>query len=134
MTTPDQILIYDGDCGLCTWCVRWIERRWSGSPRPRAIAFQRLHIEVPSLVAPSVTQMEQSVWWIDGHRRDSGAHAVARTLLATSRVWRVIGYAMLTPPLTWIAQRVYSLIASNRRRFSNPNACSAPRTKTNEFQ
>lgn len=126
MTTPDQILIYDGDCAICTTCVRWIERRWNSSPRPRAIAYQRLHEEAPELVTPSVIQMEQSVWWLDGHRRDSGARAVARTLLATSGIWRVIGAALLTPPLSWGAQRGYQVVASNRHRLPGyRSACDA---------
>jgi len=79
--------------------------------------------------------MEQSVWWLDGHRRDSGSHAVARTLLATSGIWRIVGYALLTPALSWSAQRLYQFVATNRYRLpGNHNACHPPTVESDTSQ
>src|ERR1035437_347297 len=111
MTTPEQILIYDGDCGICTRSATWIERRWTMYPPPRIVPY------FPSLDLPSRTELQESVWWIDGRRRDAGSRAVAGALLATSSAWQLVGYALLVPPISWIAPPLYRVVARHRHRL-----------------
>ncbi len=124
MTTNDQILIFDGDCGFCTRCAEWIERRWTRTPLPRTVAAQEVSKELADLVAPSIEQMSESVWWIDGDHHDAGARAVANALIATSSPWRLVGFALASAPMSWIAEPIYRVVARHRHRFpGSTNAC-----------
>jgi predicted DCC family thiol-disulfide oxidoreductase YuxK len=125
MTPPEQILIYDGECGFCTSCVAWIQSRWNPGVAPRAIAWQRLSIDAPLLVTPDVEELARSVWWIDGDGQSSGSRALARALLAASRPWPLVGRLLLTPPVSWLAPPLYRLIA--RYRHHLPGATPACR-------
>ncbi|MDE3138854.1 MAG: DUF393 domain-containing protein [Acidobacteriota bacterium] len=116
------MLIFDGDCALCTRGARWLEERWR-SPVPIAIAAQRVHAQHPLLDIPSRRELDESLWWLEGSRRDAGAAAVARSLLATSWPWRALGLLLLTPPLSWVASPAYSLLARHRHRL--PGASDA---------
>ena len=78
----------------------------------------------PDLVTLTIPQMRTSVWWIDTTHRDAGARAIARSLLATSSPWRLVGHAMLSAPLSWIADPVYRVVARHRHRFpGSTEAC-----------
>ncbi|NNN08019.1 MAG: DUF393 domain-containing protein [Acidimicrobiaceae bacterium] len=123
MTTTEQILIFDGECGFCTACAQWIERRWTRTPIPRSIAWQSVEHELPDYSTPTPRQMSESVWWISGDQRDAGARAVARALLATSSPWRLVGRALLSAPLSWLAEPAYRVVARHRHRF--PGSTSA---------
>ena len=125
VTTPEQFLIYDGDCAFCTSSARWIERRWVRAPLPVAVPWQRVHLTWPALATPSVEQLRASVWWIEGPRHDAGARAIARALIATSSPWRLVGYAVLAPPLSWLAAPTYRVVARHRHRL--PGATPACR-------
>ena len=125
MTHTEQILIFDGECGFCTTCARWIERRWTHAPTPRAVAWQSVRQEWPDLATPSTLQMSQSVWWINDEHREAGARAIARALLATSSPWRLVGHALMSAPVAWVAEPLYRVAARHRHRF--PGATTACR-------
>lgn len=117
------ILVYDGDCGFCTTCVRFVERRLD--TQARIVAWQHA-----DLAAIGVTRAaaERAVQWVapDG-RVSSGAAAVGRLLIDSGWPWRVLGYSMLTPPLSWLAAVVYRLVAANRHRLPGGTAaCALP--------
>lgn len=123
MANAERLLIFDGDCGFCGACARWMERRWSRTPRPRAIAWQSLDREQPPFETPTLAQFSESVWWIDGERREAGSRAIAHALLAATRPWPLVGVALRTPPLSWAAAPLYRSVARHRHRF--PGATSA---------
>ena len=125
MTATEQILIFDGECGFCNVCAGWIERRWTCTPTPRIIPWQSIAREMPEFVAPTMPQMRESVWWIDDEHRDAGSRAIARALLATSPPWRLAGRALLSAPLSWLADPVYRVVARHRHRL--PGATSGCR-------
>jgi predicted DCC family thiol-disulfide oxidoreductase YuxK len=127
MTTTEQFLIFDGECGFCTACARWIERRWTSTPSPRVVAWQSVDHEVPGLVTPTSQQMRESVWWIEGDRPHAGSRAVAKALVATSSPWRLVGFALLRAPLSWFAEPVYRVVARHRHRL--PGSTSACRLR-----
>ena len=127
MTTPEQILIIDGECAVCRACARWIEARWTRPSPPVIVASQHVHDEFPRLATPSDTELRESLWWIEGDRREPGARAVARALIATSSPWRLVGAVVLMPPLSWLAAGVYRIIARHRHRLPGATAaCATP--------
>jgi predicted DCC family thiol-disulfide oxidoreductase YuxK len=125
MTTTEQILIFDGDCGFCTACARWIEHRWTRTPTPRIIPWQALANDWPDLATPTIPQMRESVWWIDGNHRRAGSRAIANALVATSSPWRLVGFALLSAPLSWFGEPAYRVVARHRHRL--PGSTSACR-------
>ena len=115
--STEQILIFDGECGFCTLCARWIARRWTSNPPPRALTWQSLERDWPEGTTPRVQQMRESVWWIEGDRHEAGSRAIADALLATSGPWRVLGSFILRPPVAWIAPRAYRFVARHRHQL-----------------
>jgi predicted DCC family thiol-disulfide oxidoreductase YuxK len=63
-------------------------------------------------------QAADAVQWVgvDGTVR-SGHEAIAATLSTAGRIWRIAGRIVLLPGISWIAARVYRLIAANRYRL-----------------
>ncbi len=126
MTTNEQFLIFDGECGFCTRCAGWIERRWTRIPAPQAISSHALGQEIANLATPSPQQMSESVWWISVDHRDAGARAVARALIATSSPWRLVGYAIINAPLSWVAEPIYRVVARHRHHLpGSTTTCGA---------
>lgn len=85
------------------------------------------------LALTGLTQAEAatSVWFVDmqngeAKRRYRGSDAVARALAARGGRWRIV-LLITFPPLSWIAQAVYSVIANNRHRLPGASpTCNAP--------
>ncbi len=124
MLTP-PLLVFDGDCGFCTACVRWIERRWPDGVA-RAIAWQDLPPETLGSTGLSETDVTEKAWWIDGARPRGGERAVAAALARCGGAWGVVGRCVDTIPVRWAARPVYALVA--RYRHLLPGATSACRT------
>ncbi len=106
------MLVYDGDCGFCTTCARFLERI---GPDAEIVAWQ-----LTDLAALGITeeQAADAVRWVrtDGTVR-SGHEAIADVLSSAGRVWRIIGRALLLPGISGLAARAYRLTADNRYRL-----------------
>ena len=120
------VLVFDGDCGMCTRSARFAARRLRTAPDAYDVdPSQRL--DLPSL---GLTQAEcdEALQWVaaDG-RVSSGQDAVARMMLA-SRLWaRPLGAALLLPGVNALAGVVYRRVARNRHRFPGGTpACEMP--------
>ena len=120
------VLVFDGDCGMCTRSARFAARRLRPAPDAYDVdPSQRL--DLPSL---GLTQAEcdEALQWVaaDG-RVSSGQDAVARMMLA-SRLWaRPLGAALLLPGVNALAGVVYRWVARNRHRFPGGTpACEMP--------
>ena len=74
------------------------------------------------------TQASDAVQWVetDGTVR-SGHEAIAMVLGTAGRAWRVAGRLMLLPGISWIAARVYRLVAANRSRLPGGTPACARR-------
>jgi predicted DCC family thiol-disulfide oxidoreductase YuxK len=106
------VLVYDGDCAFCTTCAGFLERI---GPDAEIVAWQ-----LTDLAELGITeeQANDAVQWveIDGTVR-SGHEAIAAVLNTAGRIWRVIGRIVLLPGISWMAARVYRLVADNRYRL-----------------
>ena len=119
----ETTLVFDGDCGFCTWSVdrtkKWIR------PRARILPWQRA-----DLVALGLTeeQCQLAVQFVsaDGDVR-SGGRAVAATLRDSPQPWPLLGRLAEVPGLAQLVDALYRLIAANRYRLpgSTP-ACALP--------
>jgi predicted DCC family thiol-disulfide oxidoreductase YuxK len=117
------VLVYDGDCGFCTTCVRVLERI---GPDAEIVAWQ-----LTDLAALGMTeeQAADAVQWvqIDGTVR-SGHEAIAAVLSTAGRIWRIVGRSLLLPGISSMAARAYRLVANNRYRLPGGTpACAVTR-------
>jgi predicted DCC family thiol-disulfide oxidoreductase YuxK len=117
------ILVFDGDCGFCTWSADWIHRRL---PAGVVVApWQRLDLAAHGLTEADVAT---AAYWIDvdgGLHR--GAAGVAGALGAVPGAWGRVGRLLARPPLSWLATGVYVLVARYRHRLPGATpACKLP--------
>jgi predicted DCC family thiol-disulfide oxidoreductase YuxK len=119
------VLVYDGDCGFCTTCARFLERI---GPDAEIVAWQ-----LTDLAALGITEERaaDAVQWVavDGTIR-SGHEAIAAVLCSAGRVWRLAGGTLRLPGVSWLAARAYRLIAANRYRLpgGTPACARTPRS------
>jgi predicted DCC family thiol-disulfide oxidoreductase YuxK len=106
------VLLYDGDCAFCTNCAHLLERM-----RPDA---EIVPWQFSDLADLGVTEEQavDAVQWVetDGTVR-SGHEAIAAVLKTAGPVWRIAGRVLLLPGISWIAAKVYVLVARNRYRL-----------------
>ena len=107
------VLLYDGDCGFCTTCVHILEKT---RPDAEIVAWQ-LATNLPELgvTAEQATDAVQLVQR-DGTVR-SGHEAIAAVLSTAGGIWRIVGHTILLPGITWVAAKLYRLVANNRYRL-----------------
>jgi predicted DCC family thiol-disulfide oxidoreductase YuxK len=134
MTSPDHVIvIFDGQCGVCTRTVAWLERRdrhhWL-----RPVACQTVHGVGRFGLTPR--DCLASVWAITpGGRKEAGAQAA--TLIASvllQRQWPVTLGRM--PGVRHVLALGYRTVARNRHRLpgmtpwcdSHPGQCIAHET------
>ena len=119
------VLVYDGDCGFCTTCARFLERI---GPDAEIVAWQ-----LTDLTELGVTEDEaaDAVQWVapDGTVR-SGHEAIAAVLSSAGRIWGIAGRLLVLPGVSWLASRAYRLTADNRYRLPGGTpACARPRAR-----
>jgi predicted DCC family thiol-disulfide oxidoreductase YuxK len=106
------VLVYDGDCAFCTSCARLLERI---GPEAEIVAWQLTDLAGLGLTEE---QAAAAVQWvsIDGTVH-SGHEAIAATLKSAGGIWKLTGSAILLPGVSWLAAKVYRLVANNRHRL-----------------
>ena len=112
----DNVVVYDGDCGICEWSASWIRRNVPD-------------VNVVSHIEYGLSHLS-SVWFVSRQGRREGALAVAAILqLSHRRLVRLVGTVIQLPLIRTVAAVVYALIARNRRRLSRLfrlRACAVP--------
>lgn len=106
------VLVYDGDCAFCASCVQVLERI---GPDAEIVAWQ-----LTDLAKLGITEEQavDAVQWvqIDGTVR-SGHEAIAGVLNSAGRIWKITGRMVLLPGISWMAAKIYRLVADNRYRL-----------------
>ena len=113
MTPGAPTLLFDGDCGFCTWSVIQI-RRWI-RPRVDIVAWQLTNIDALGVTTDECFEAIQFVEADGTH--SSGARAFAATLRRSPSPWPLAGIVMDLPGFAFIAYRAYKLIAANRYKL-----------------
>jgi predicted DCC family thiol-disulfide oxidoreductase YuxK len=120
---PRAALIFDGDCAFCT-------RSSEVARRLLPADCDVLPWQAYDLTAIGVTaeRAQHEVLWIG---RDGavagGARAVAQALRTASGAWAVLGVVLSVPPVSWLAQGAYRVVAANRYRLPGGTAaCRVP--------
>lgn len=117
----NPVLVYDGDCGVCTRAVRFAERHLAKDVD--IVAFQ--HADLDSL-ALTRKECEDAVQWVRPDGLTSRAHfAVGDLLRASAFPWWLLGGLIQIPPFSWVASIVYRLVATNRHRIPGGTPASA---------
>lgn len=119
MTRP--VLLYDGDCAFCTTCARVLE---GIGPDAEIVAWQFTDLDELGITEE---QAADAVQWveIDGTVR-SGHEAIAGVLNTAGWTWKIIGRMVMLPGISWMAAKVYRLVADNRHRLPGGTpACAA---------
>ncbi|WP_336321950.1 DUF393 domain-containing protein [Streptomyces lavendofoliae] len=117
------VLVYDGDCGFCTACVAFVERRL----RPDCDIVPSQRADLAALGVTPERAGHEALWVTPAGEVYGGARAVAKILLRSGRGWAPLGALLLVPPLRWAAHGAYRLVADNRRRLPGGTAaCAVP--------
>ena len=127
MTTRPQpdgaILLFDGDCGLCTRLAEFVSRRLR--PRFTVSPYQFVDVTTYGL---TTAQCDEALQYVDSAGNTYAAQdAVARLLLASAAWCRPFGAVLLVPGVNWLAGVVYRWVARNRSWLPGGTpACSVP--------
>jgi predicted DCC family thiol-disulfide oxidoreductase YuxK len=115
------LLIFDGNCGFCSACATWAQRRLKDAD---VVPGQRVDVAAYGLTARDVSA---AAWWVDrAGRLHRGHRAIGKALQAFGGSWRVLGWLCLRPPSSWAAWAVYGLVARFRHRLPGGTpACRA---------
>ncbi|MEU7278020.1 DUF393 domain-containing protein [Streptomyces sp. NPDC045431] len=117
------VLVFDGDCGFCTSCVSFVERRL----RPGCETVPWQFADLAALGVTPERAAHEVLWVTPTGLVYGGARAVAKILLYTGRGWALLGALLMLPPARWVAHAVYRLVADNRHRMpGGAAACAAP--------
>jgi len=117
------VLIFDGDCAVCTSCAEWARRHVTGAVD--IVPWQRLDLAAHGLKTEDASS---AAWWISpAGRRYRGHLAVSQTLRHCGGWLRPVGWLLSVPPVSWGAALAYSVIARYRHRLPGATpACRLP--------
>lgn len=120
------VLIYDGDCGVCTKLSRFV----TTTVRKRQSDFAVSAYQDADLAALGLTaeDCDAALQWVSANGRISTAQdAVARVLLHGRLPFRPLGAIIALPGVNALAGLVYRWVAANRHRLPGGTpACSLP--------
>lgn len=122
---PRPVLVYDGDCGVCTRFARVSTRLRRRSGDYAVAPWQTLDLTALGLTP---RQCDAAVQWVAGDGSVSSSQdAIARSLLAARAPVRPLGALILAPGVNALAGVVYRWVAANRGRLPGGTpACSLP--------
>ena len=117
------IVFYDGDCGLCDRCIKFLIR----IDRNRMLSYSTLQGETAARMLGEPTG-DPAVWSIkllsEGQLYDRST-AVLRAIALTGGFWKVAKLLLAVPRP--IRDAVYRWVATNRYRwFGKTDACMVP--------
>ena len=114
-------LVYDGDCGFCTTCVRTMQRL-----RLRAdtvIAWQHADLDALGLTPE---QCSSAVQWVDDDGSHASGHLAVASLLSANGAWKPLGALLRAPGISPLVARAYQWVADHRTSLPGGTpACAA---------
>ncbi|MFC7491772.1 MULTISPECIES: thiol-disulfide oxidoreductase DCC family protein [unclassified Knoellia] len=122
----NSVIIYDGDCGVCTKLSRFVATRVRRAPTDFTVsAYQDADLGALGLTPQ---ECDEALQWVSSTgRRSSAQDAVARVLLAGRLPFRPLGAVILVPGVNALAGAIYRWVARNRHRLPGGTpACSLP--------
>jgi predicted DCC family thiol-disulfide oxidoreductase YuxK len=121
MGSPDYVLIWDGECGVCRRSVAWLEGA-DRDGRIETVPYQDPSVpdRFPGIPEDRYQKAMQLVgprgeWW-------EGARA-AEEMLRLLPGWRRLSFLFRIPGVRRVAAIVYRQVARNRRRFGCGDHC-----------
>lgn len=123
MAPPSAVLIYDGDCGICTASVRLLQR---AGCRAEMVTSRRWALDRPA----DAERAARAVLLVteDGSTSEAEA-AVSEALRRCRRPLPWLGALIELPGMQWVAGRVYRWVADHRTAISTRlglTACAVP--------
>ena len=120
---PVPVVVFDGDCGICTTLAGVIERRLR--PPATVAPWQRLDLAAYGLTVADCTEALQ---YVDAQGRVYAAELAVSQLLRASRWWaRPVGVLIGLPGIRSVAGVIYRWVARNRSRLPGGTpACAMP--------
>ncbi|MDB4018655.1 DUF393 domain-containing protein [Aquiluna sp.] len=112
MSANEQLLIFDGDCAICSTSARVLKKMIKD--RIAIKPYQRLDLAEYGL---SSELTSKAVYYISGKKRYVAAAAMAQVLIDSKTIWAVAGWFIKLPLIRTLAKRVYYVIAANRHRL-----------------
>jgi len=109
------VLIYDGDCALCSGCAAWAAARLSSADSVAIVSARDWAASAPSVVLEH-GELTRAAWWIEDDQRFEGARAISHVLQRLSGPWAVVGRALASAHVAPIADLVYRTLARHRHR------------------
>ncbi|WP_027342167.1 thiol-disulfide oxidoreductase DCC family protein [Hamadaea tsunoensis] len=120
------IFLFDGDCGFCTTCARFLRERIR--PEARVRPWQAADLAALGITADECTR---AVQWIDGETHLAGPAAMGAVLRTGRPVWRIAGWILQRRWVAAAAWPAYRLVAANRHRLpGGTEACALPHPLT----
>jgi predicted DCC family thiol-disulfide oxidoreductase YuxK len=110
------MLVYDGDCGFCVRCARWLEAHAHDLD---VVPWQTLDLQSVGLTEE---QVRTAAYWVDSDAVDDAEGAIARALLACGRGYGVLGRPLLLPGVRRVAGVGYRFVARHRARLGSRDA------------
>lgn len=114
MRSESHLVIWDGDCGFCGRAVTWLQRN-DRQHRFQFIKYQEA--PSPPMTPELYRACGEAIHVIDqeGSIRRGGR---AMLFILEQEGWGPIARFFSLPPLIWLVEMVYRLVAANRSLFS----------------
>lgn len=123
---PSKIVLFDGECGICSKSVEFI----FSIDRTDSIYFAPLNspIAIKKLSQNGINHPNPNTfYYVDGDRLYSKSTGVLKVLQDTQSPYRYLYIFIIIP--AFIRDFLYDLIAKNRHRLIKKSACSLPNPK-----
>lgn len=110
----DKLVIFDGDCGICTKTAEWIEKK---DKKNKLIVkpFQILDLGKYGL---DLEKVRMSVYFIKDGQKFNKARAVYEIFKQLPGFWGFFGFVTSNALIAGISDPFYKLIAKNRTKVS----------------
>ena len=114
--------LFDGDCGFCSACARFIQRRIPTHATVVAWQFADL-----AALGVSPAECDEAVRWVAPGERGAGPVAIAGLLRTSTPGWRVLGRLLGSRVALWAAWPGYRWVSRHRDRMPGGTAaCALP--------